>query len=123
MPYKPDYKREVGIGIRNNQSHFKILDNLQGHKISNGDIDTIEKYMNSQIKYKINISSIRNGGEVYLQGLRIYTDGSKIEDQVGYGALLMDNEGSIVDMVNGGVSKHSTVFQAECVAMEQSLNL
>ena len=57
------------------------------------------------------------------EGLRLYTDGSKMGNKTGYGAVLLDSGDIIADSVNGKLSDNATVFQAKCVAMDLGLTL
>ena len=41
----------------------------------------------------------------------------------GYGAVLFNDSNKIVDTINGKLEDHATVFQAECVAIQQGLTL
>ena len=55
--------------------------------------------------------------------MRLYTDGSKMGLDTGYGAVLFNDSNKIVDTINGKLEDHATVFQAECVAIQQGLTL
>ena len=41
----------------------------------------------------------------------------------GYGAVLFNDSNKIVDTINGKLEDDATVFQAECVAIQQGLTL
>ena len=55
--------------------------------------------------------------------MRLYTDGSKMGLDTGYGAVLFNDSNKIVDTINGILEDDPTVFQAECVAIQQGLTL
>ena len=58
-----------------------------------------------------------------MSGIRLYTDGSKMGDNTGYGAVLFNDQNEIVSTINCNLEDHATVFQAECVATQMALTL
>ena len=56
------------------------------------------------------IDELFEGNDAYGT-LRLYTDGSKLEGNTGYGAVLMAGE-DICDEILGSIGKRATVFQA-----------
>ena len=49
----------------------------------------------------------------------VYTDGSKINGQVGSGFIVMKSI-KVIHYANDGLSDHTTVFQAEIHALHQA---
>ena len=99
-----------GKGIRNKSSHFKTLDDI----IADLGLDTDESDRTGKINqwnaaYSVSEQSLQTGEDI-KGGLRLYTDGSKMGKKTGYGAILMDTNGLILDSVNGRLSDNATVF-------------
>ena len=61
-------------------------------------------------------------GNDETEGLRLYTDGSKLNNNSGFGAVLMSGE-DICDELYVSVAEEATVFQAECHAIIHGLDL
>ena len=61
-------------------------------------------------------------GNDITEGYRLYTDGSKLDENSGYGAALLHND-DVCDEVCGSIGTEATVFQAECAAILYGLDL
>ena len=79
-------------------------------------MDDQSKYISWQTHYNVKRESLKDGLDI-TEGIRLYTDGSKIGTDTGYGAVLYNERNEIVNTINGKMEDHATVFQAECVAM------
>ena len=55
--------------------------------------------------------------------LRLYTDGSKMDGNSGYGAVLLDNDDEHCGELSGSKGPLATVFQAECHAIIEGVEL
>ena len=112
-----------GKGTRNRKSHFNELDEIiASMNLSTGSIDRLGKSHDWASNYSVDQESLLTGLD-QTDGLRLYTDGSKMGDLTGYGAALYNSENILIDTVNGKLTDNATVFQAECVAMELGLTL
>ena len=67
------------------------------------------------------ISQNFDGNDV-TQGVRLYTDGSKLDDNSGYGAVLMKGD-DICNEICGSIGTQATVFQAESYAILHGLDI
>ena len=61
-------------------------------------------------------------GNDHMTGLCLYTDGSKLNNNSGYGAVCI-KEGEVCDETYGSIGPEATVFQAECYAIIHGLDL
>ena len=105
-----------GKGKGKNESHFRKLDNMLPLHLKEVIIDAQNGNPAEASHFIINHESLRHGNDIN-EGLRMYTDGSRINQRGGYGAVLLDGQNSITHATNGEISQHGTVFQAECTAM------
>ena len=62
------------------------------------------------------------GNNIYT-GTRLYTDGSRLRDNSGYGAVLYDDDNRNLAETYGTLGPNATVFQAECHAIIEGLKL
>ena len=53
----------------------------------------------------------------------LYTDGSKTTYGTGYGGVLYDEDGNLLDTVSGAINMECSIFQAESYAITKSLEL
>ena len=84
-------------------------------------MDTKTKSLNWGKSYTIDKASFYTGEDV-TEGLRCYTDGSKLEDNCGAGINLMHGTNVITELAIP-LGKHNTVFQAEVKAITEGCAL
>ena len=110
-----------GPGSKGKLGHINRMSTL----VRENGIPTV--YKDQIIKEKIweqnyEISEDYEGNNTY-EGFRLYTDGSKLNDNTGYGAVLYDDENRNLGELCGTCGPNATVFQAECEAIIQGVTL
>ena len=73
-------------------------------------------------KFKVDLDSLTKG-EDKDDGFRLYTDGSKMENKAGYGAVLLDEGDDVLDTVQGPLGEMATVFQSESIAILEGIKV
>ena len=90
------------------------------HGIPNLMLDHLPKETNWQKEYSIDTDM---EGEDISGSLRLYTDGSKLDGNSGYGATLIDGQETTLSETYGTKGPDATVFQAECWAIIEGTTL
>ena len=109
-----------GPGTRGRIGHILRMEKLMTEMaISHERCDAIPKEKSWIKKYKVEENM---DGTDITQGLRLYTDGSRLDDNSGYGAVLM-NDDQICDETFGSIGTQATVYQAECYAILHGLDM
>ena len=85
--------------------------------ISNYNFDNV-KDINLWRKFEVNYESFKSGLPNYECNIKCYTDGSKFNGNTGYGYTVIENSSEIMND-NGYLGRHSTVFQAEILAIQK----
>lgn len=100
----------TGIGSGKQIGHVKPMkDKLTELNIYNENIDNIPGETDLDNNYVI--SKDFTGNDM-TSGLRLYTDGSKMQQGVGAGACLLQDD-EVLDKAHVGLSQKATIFQAE----------
>ena len=103
-----------GAGSRGKLGHILRAEKaLETANIEYKQMDDIPKTISWDEKYTV--CNEFTGNDV-TEGLRLYTDGSKLEGNSGFGAVLMEGD-DICDETFGSIGEQATVFQAECHAI------
>ena len=110
-----------GKGTGKRTSHFAKLDELIEEYNLTDKVDNQPTTIDWNQEYRVNLDSLGHGNDI-KEGLRLYTDGSKMDMDTGYGAIFYEDE-AITDTLNGKLEDHATVFQAECTAVQEGLTL
>ena len=110
-----------GNGPNGKRSHFKKLEDLTKEAGLIFETDKGDTQYSWENNFEIDLESLQEGIDLET-GTRIYTDGSKMEDETGYGAVMLDNE-RIQSTINGKLNDEATVFQAESMAITKALEL
>ena len=102
--------------------HITYADKLKKEtKLPSNELDKKNKEPMWDKKYTVNKESYNNGNDI-LTGYRCYTDGSKMSDDCGAGALLMNGDHTICT-ISEPLGKQNTVFQAEIIAIAEGYKL
>ena len=107
-----------GVG-KKGISHLKWgSNNLQELGISEWNFDSTNS-LNLHKDYKVDIKSFKDGNDIHNSDIVVYTDGSKLEGNAGFGfAVYKDN--NFIDSGNGFIGQNQTVFQAEVVGIKEA---
>ena len=82
------------------------------------DTDNIAKELIWEQNYKVDPDV---SGKNKEDCMRLYTDGSKLDNLGGFGATLLDPEDIELATTKGSLGLYSTVFQAECKTITHGL--
>ena len=103
-----------------NTSHLRFwVDKADNFTVDVKDID-VEATINDKVLFNVNMNSLSGEKRYQVPSLiNIYTDGSKIDDKVGYGFQIYKGKTEILEG-KGRLNDEATVFQAEIEAIKMS---
>ena len=109
-----------GPGARGKPGHIlRAEKHLEEANINTPLIDSLPKTKEWEQEYTVDQDF---DGLDCPEGFCLYTDGSKLNENSGFGAVYMQN-GDICNEVHGSIGQDATVFQAECYAILHGLDL
>ncbi|XP_040068031.1 uncharacterized protein LOC120841246 [Ixodes scapularis] len=73
-------------------------------------------------RFNISFQRINSGNAEFISPVLIYTDGSVYLDQVGAAFVILKNNGRIIKIGKYRLPKHSTIFDAEAIAIFKALD-
>ncbi len=108
-----------GVG-KNGFGHLKEgQKELERLGINPMNTDRISGSLNLCRGYTVNLDSFESGTPDSESHIKCYTDGSKLQEKVGYGLGITLND-ELISRENGSLDDDSSVFQAEVIAIHRA---